>query len=136
MSPADEREERGFVVVDRRASAGGAGAEAEPAATESPGAAPPGAGAGPAEPAPAVDFVVLVQSFFVTALFHLGLAPDPETGRPGAPNLTLARQNIEILALIREKTRGNLEEDETRVLDGLLYEARMRFVEATQASGS
>jgi hypothetical protein len=127
MSEKEEAGERGFVVVDRRASAG--------ASDEAP-AADAAAGGSPPEAAPSVDFAVLVQSFFVTALYHLGFAPDPESGRPGERNLALARQNIEILALIHEKTRGNLDAEEQQLLEGLLYEVRMRFVEASQAPGT
>jgi len=142
MSGGEEREEgreeRGFVVIDRRGRGEGE-ASAEGAARPGGGPKPPPAGAerggaGAESPAPRVDFATLVQSFFVTALYHLGLAPDPESGRPGEPNLPLARQNIDILELIQAKTRGNLDGDEERLLEGLLYEVRMRFVEASQAS--
>lgn len=125
--------EKGFVVIDRRGSAGAA--DEEPAAAARAPESPPRGGPAPgAAPAPAVDFATLVQSFFVTALFHLGLAADPESGRPGAPNLPAARQNIEILELLEAKTRGNLDAEETRLLEGVLYELRMRFVEVGRAS--
>jgi hypothetical protein len=122
--------EKGFVVVDKRASAG--------AGDEEPAAAAPPPAAGPATPgaAPAVDFATLVQSFFVTALYHLGLAADPETGQPSAPNLPAARQNIEILELLEGKTRGNLDAEEARLLESVLYELRMRFVEVKRTSGA
>jgi hypothetical protein len=126
--------EKGFVVVDKRASAGAA--DAEPAAAAQP-PEPPRAASGPRPadaPTPAVDFATLVQSFFVTALYHLGLAADPETGQAAAPNLPAARQNIEILELLEAKTRGNLETEEARLLEGVLYELRMRFVEVGRAS--
>jgi hypothetical protein len=128
MSERDEEQkERGFVVIDRRSSAGEAEAETSDRAAS---ASPP-----PPRAAPRVDFAVLVHSFFVTALYHLGAAPDPETGKTAPPNPVLARQNIDILELIEEKTRGNLSADEAGLLEGLLYEARMRFVEATKPSG-
>jgi hypothetical protein len=159
MSGGEERdegrEERGFVVIDRRGrgedeapaegsapSGGGARPSSEAAPSTSPaepGSPPAGTerkGAGTEPAAPTVDFATLVQSFFVTALYHLGLAPDPESGRPGEPDFPLARQNIDILELIQAKTRGNLDADEERLLEGLLYEVRMRFVEASQARGT
>jgi hypothetical protein len=123
-----EPDDKGFVVVDKRASAGVAD---EPA--QAPAGAPEGAGA---DAAPRVDFATLVHSFFVTALYHLGLAADPETGRPTTPDLAAARQDIEILELLDEKTRGNLDTEERRMLEGVLYELRMRFVEASRAPGA
>lgn len=121
-----EPSDKGFVVVDKRASAGAGDEEpARPAAAPRP---PP-----PNEQAPRVDFATLVQSFFVTALYHLGLAADPEAGEPPAPNLPAARQDIEILELLQEKTRGNLDTEEGRMLEDVLYELRMRFVEASRA---
>jgi hypothetical protein len=123
-----EPSDKGFVVVDKRASAGAA--EEEPAAASSQ----PAAGAAPA-PVPRVDFATLVQSFLVTALYHLGLAADPTTGRASAPDLPAARQNIEILELLEEKTRGNLDAEEARLLESVLYELRMRFVEASRTAG-
>lgn len=123
-----EPSDKGFVVVDKRASAG---------AADDPPAAPagqPDSRTGPA-PAPRVDFATLVQSFFVTALYHLGLAADPTTGQAGTPDLPAARQNIEILELLEQKTRGNLDEEEARLLESVLYELRMRFVEASRTAG-
>jgi hypothetical protein len=78
---------------------------------------------------------MLIASFATGALYHLGIAPDPESGHPGERNLPLASQNIDILELIAIKTQGNLTADEAGLLEGLLYEVRMRFVEATKPSG-
>jgi len=125
---SEPSDDKGFVVVDKRASAGAAD-EAPKTPLEEPKQAPGAA------PAARVDFATLVQSFFVTALYHLGLAADPETGKPTAPNLAAARQDIEILELLEEKTRGNLDTEEGRLLEGVLYELRMRFVEASRAPG-
>jgi hypothetical protein len=128
---SDPGDDKGFVVVDRRASAG---AEDEPQAERAP--EPAEAGAGATAPEPRVDFATLVQSFFVTALYHLGLAADPETREPAPKNLPAARQNIEILELLADKTRGNLDPDEQQLLESVLYELRMRFVEASRAPGA
>jgi hypothetical protein len=128
---SEPSDDKGFVVVDKRASAG-ASDEARPA-PEAPAQPKQGPGAAPA---PRVDFATLVQSFLVTALYHLGLAADPETGTPSTPNLAAARQDIEILELLEEKTRGNLDADESRMLEGVLYELRMRFVEASRKPGA
>jgi hypothetical protein len=123
----DPGDDKGFVVVDRRASAG---AEDPPQAER----AQDPAGAGATADEPRVDFATLVQSFFVTALYHLGLAADPETREPAPKNLPAARQNIEILELLEDKTRGNLDPDEQQLLESVLYELRMRFVEASRTA--
>ncbi len=134
-----------FVVIDRRAASGAA--EDAPAndssGREAPRPSEPYAGASPssetsrvphglASPAPA-DFAMLVQPFFVAALYHMGLAADPDTGKPGTRNLPLARHNIDILELIAEKTRGNLADEERQLLEGVLYELRMSFVKVGKA---
>ena len=77
---------------------------------------------------PAVDFLNLVVSMSHSALLHLGDAPDPITGGH-EKNLPLARQSIDLLAMLQEKTRGNLTGDEERVLSQAVYDLRMRFVE-------
>jgi len=135
----EQREERGFVVIDRRGSRSEEAPEAaaaEPAGAEAGHAAqaPPRSGRAGAPP-PRVDFAVLAHSFFVGALYHMGLVPDPESGRPGPVDLPLAQYNIDLLELIQVKTRGNLDPEEERLLQGLLYEVRMRFVEAKKAAG-
>jgi hypothetical protein len=79
---------------------------------------------------PRVDFSSFCLSLGTSALYHLGVVPDPETGRSGPANLPVARQTIDSLEMLREKTQGNLAEDETKLLEGLLYELRLRYVEA------
>ena len=64
-----------------------------------------------------------------------GLVEDPQTGQSGEPDLGLASQTIDTLALLQEKTRGNLDDEERRLLESLLYELRMRFVEVSQPKG-
>ena len=81
-----------------------------------------------AEP-PALGFTAFVLSLASTAAIHFGDLPDPSTGRPGALNLTGAAQMIEILALLDSKTRGNLTAEERQVLEQVLYELRVRFVQ-------
>ena len=81
---------------------------------------------------PAIDFSTFVLSLSTSALFHLGLIPDPQTGSPGERNLPLARQTIDILEILETKTRGNLDAEEAKLLESLLYEIRMRFVEVTR----
>lgn len=84
------------------------------------------------EELPEIDFATFVLSLNHSALVHLGDAPNPVTGRPDA-SLELARQTIDLLALIQEKTRGNLTADEERTLDQVLYDLRMRYVEVARS---
>ena len=82
-------------------------------------------------PEPALSFTAFVLSLASTAAIHFGDLPDPVSGEPGEANLDGAAQMIEILALLENKTRGNLTAEERQVLEQVLYELRMRFVEAT-----
>ena len=59
----------------------------------------------------------------------MGLAPDPASGHKAEPDPLLARQTIDALEMLRAKTRGNLDADEEKLFDSLIYELRMRFVE-------
>jgi uncharacterized protein DUF1844 len=77
-----------------------------------------------------VTFIGFVLSLAHTAAFHFGDVPDPATGRNGEANLGAAKQLIDILALLEEKTRGNLTSDEQQLLETVLYELRLRFIEA------
>ena len=80
---------------------------------------------------PGLSFTAFVLSLASTAAIHFGDLPDPMTGQRMPQNLDGAAQMIEILALLEEKTRGNLTAEERQVLEQILYELRMRFVEAT-----
>jgi hypothetical protein len=79
--------------------------------------------------APSLTFTGFVFSLMHTAAVHLGDAADPGTGQMATPNLEGARQMIDILGLLEEKTRGNLSAEERQLLEQGLYELRMRFVE-------
>jgi hypothetical protein len=76
-----------------------------------------------------LSFTAFVLSLASTAAIHFGDLPDPASGGP-APNLEGAQQMIDILALLERKTRGNLSLEERQVLEQVLYELRMRFVQA------
>ncbi len=80
---------------------------------------------------PAIDFSTFIISLGTSALFHMGLAPDPSSGAAsGEKNLPLAKQTIDTLVMIEAKTRGNLDEEEAKLVSSLVYELRIRFVEA------
>ena len=77
-----------------------------------------------------LTFSAFVLSLASTAAIHFGDLPDPVSGQASEPNLDAASQMIEILALLDQKTRGNLTAEERQLLEQVLYELRLRFVEA------
>ena len=77
-----------------------------------------------------LSFTAFVLSLASTAAIHFGDIPDPMSGQTSEPNLEGASQMIEILALLEEKTRGNLTAEERQVIEQVLFELRMRYVEA------
>lgn len=81
---------------------------------------------------PSVSFAHFILSLGTTAAIHFGDLPDPSTGEVGETNLQAASQMIELIAMLQEKTRGNLEPAESKLLEDLLYDLRMRFVQAQQ----
>jgi hypothetical protein len=81
---------------------------------------------------PELSFTALVISLASTAAVHFGDVPDPATGEPSTPNLEGARQMIDILELLDEKTRGNLTAEERQVLEQVLFELRLRYVQASE----
>jgi Domain of unknown function (DUF1844) len=85
------------------------------------------------DPQPALSFVAFVLSLASTAAIHFGDLPDPVSGQPSEVNLEGATQMIEILSLLEQKTRGNLTAEERQVLEQVLYELRMRYVEISGA---
>jgi len=84
------------------------------------------------ESLPPVEFTTFVLSLSHSALMHLGEAPDPETGGVVQKNLLLARQTIDLIAMLEEKTKGNLTGDEERLLAQILFDLRMRYVEKSK----
>jgi hypothetical protein len=81
-----------------------------------------------------LSFTSFVVSLATTAAIHFGDIPDPVTGESSPLNLEGASQMIEILTLLDQKTRGNLTAEERQVLEQVLYELRLRFVEANGQS--
>jgi hypothetical protein len=125
----DEDEEKGFKVRDRRLfSSEGEPLEPEEAAEAEEAEA--SSAADGALPLPDMDFTNFVLSLFASAMAHLGEAPT----MAGAvrKDLALAKQTIDILGLLREKTKGNLTPEESRILDEVLFDLQMRFVAAAK----
>jgi hypothetical protein len=77
---------------------------------------------------PAIDFATFVLSLSHSALVHLGDAPDPSGAVPPR-DVAMAKQTIDLLVVLQEKTTGNLTGEEERLLDQVLYDLRMRYVE-------
>lgn len=91
------------------------------------GRAAQGASGAGSTPLPPMNFSTFVFSLNHTALMHLGLVKDPTVGET-AKNLDLAKQTIDILAMLEEKTQGNLTDDESQMVKSILYDLRMIYV--------
>jgi len=118
---AKDKGQGGFTVTDRRIFADETGA----ARVEE---APAGAKAAASEGAP-IDFHTFVLSLGSSALLHLGELERPGSAGPET-DLTMAKHTIDILAMLQDKTRGNLTAEETKLIEGLLFDLRLRYVEA------
>lgn len=79
-----------------------------------------------------ISFTQFILSLGTTAAVHFGDLADPVTGERGETNLLGAAQMIELLTLLQAKTEGNLEPEEAKLLEDLLFDLRMRFVQAQQ----
>ena len=79
---------------------------------------------------PEVSFVAFILSLASNAAVHFGDLPDPMTNETRPQDLDAAAQLIEIIAMLEEKTRGNLTAEERQLIDQILFELRMRYVEA------
>jgi hypothetical protein len=134
----DPEERKGFRVTDRRrfSESGAVRTDApQPAPAEASTEVPPPASSAPshgtasdAAPLDAVTFSTFVLGLSTQALLHLGEIPDPSTQRLDR-DLPAAKQVIDILGILRDKTRNNLEPGEQSLLDSVLYDLRMRYVE-------
>ena len=77
-----------------------------------------------------IDFISFVMSLATSALMHLG---EHEEGTAAPPvDLPLGKQTIDVIGMLRDKTRGNLNPDEERVVESVLYDLRMRFLKASR----
>lgn len=141
---AEKDEEKGFVIKDRRRfGAEEPGAEPEKE-SEARDAVPPEGGAEAenpdageetsgkegrsAGPFPEVTMSAFIFSLSSSALVHLGEIPEPGTDR-SEMDLPTAKQIIDTLGMLQEKTKGNLDPDEDRLLRSVLYDLRMRYVQ-------
>ncbi len=76
-----------------------------------------------------MTFSTLVLSLSTSAMVHLGASPEPQSGEAPETNLPLAKQTIDILEMLAEKTVGNLEPNEQLLLDNVLHEVHMKYLE-------
>ena len=74
-----------------------------------------------------IDFSTFIMSLTSSAFYHLGDMPDPSTGKKEV-NLPAVQQTIDMLIMLREKTKGNLEEDENKLIEQLIYELQVKYV--------
>lgn len=132
-------EDKGFKVTDRRVSIEDDGVEAaEPAeaaastSADAPQAPHDHGHDHSAHEAPPADFNTLVLSLSTSALMYLGLVAGPD-GQPAPKNLPLARHSIDLLAMLEEKTKGNLSGEEELLLGEVLYDLRMHFLSASKS---
>ena len=123
-----EESEKGFVVRDKRFSAKkedsqvGEGVKREESEKEGV--------SGQEIPLPEINFANFLLSISTSALIQLGEIQDPTTEGP-SKNLPLAKQTIDLIAMFKEKTKGNLTPEEERMIENILYDLRMRYVRAT-----
>ncbi len=135
-----EDEANQFKVTDRRQFTSEGETRQDPEPQPEPSEAPPP----PAEPlreapqeAPpdsadedsqeGMNFASFLLSLATTGMVHLGEIPEPSTGQT-LENLEAARQMIDILGILKEKTEGNLTPEESQLMENMLYEMRMRFL--------
>lgn len=136
-----ENEEKGFVVKDRRkVSLDDAAPQPETESigetsdAESDKVQPDAAGSAQedrerrAAPLPEVSLATFIFSLSSSALVHLGDIPDPET-KSSQVDLPLAKQIIDTLGMLQEKTKGNLDPDEDNLMKSVLYDLRLRYVQ-------
>lgn len=86
------------------------------------------------EPLPEISMASFIMSLGTSVFFYLGDLPHPETGAT-EKNLPLAKQTIDLLGLLREKTRNNLTSEEENIFDHLLYDLRMRYIKEINKPG-
>lgn len=126
-----ETEEKGFVFKDRRKLSSESEKEAESPkndnAEEAVKKTAAEAKTPPQSPLPEVNFSTFVVSLSTEVLFHLGEIPHPISGEK-QKDLILAKHAIDTLAMLMEKTQGNLTEEEKRLLEHMLYDLRMAFI--------
>jgi len=123
-------QERGFVVKDKRFSAQkeeeAPGFREEEKKREEP---PEGETAQQEVPLPEINFMSFLFSLSTSALIQLGVIEDP-ISQQMAKDFPLAKQTIDLIGMLKEKTKGNLSPDEDKMMENILYDLRMRYLKA------
>ena len=129
----DEKgDKKGFVVEDRRRFSSTGDLRSVDFASDSSTTAETNEEATPPAP-PELTFSGFVVGLAQQAFVSLGLAPDPQTDAP-SKDLAQAKAMIDVLSMLRDKTRGNLDEVESRMMDDVLDELRLRYVREVRES--
>ena len=138
MAEEGEMEGKGFVIKDKRnfTSEGELKPEAEVHKEEKKGAEKAEEKRDEAQtrkevPLPEITFSSFVLSLSSSALLHFGQIPDPITKKKDR-NLPMAKQTIDILGVLKEKTKDNLTKDEEQLIENLLCDLRIRYVEESK----
>lgn len=128
----NEEQEKGFVVKDKRFSAKkeGSGDSQTREEKQKTKEYTQEDSVGQEGPLPEINFVTFIFSLSTSALIQLGEIQDP-TGEQQSKNLPLAKQTIDLIGMLKEKTKGNLTPDEEKLTENILYDLRMRYVKAT-----
>ena len=127
-------EEKGFVIKDRRSldDKGDLKEEAgEKDVKKEEAGEGPGKGQAQRPVLPEVNFSYFLVSLSSSALLHLGEIGDPQTGQK-TKDLALAKHSIDIIAMLKDKTKGNLTDEEQKALESILTDLRWRYVKAIQ----
>ena len=144
MASEEEKPEgKGFTVQDRRRFSPETGEaredapeaeapESAPQASQQPTGAPErGENTAQAGALSEIDFSTFIISLSTQALMHLGEIANPVSGKVEA-DISVAKQMIDILAMLNEKTRGNLNPSEAQMMESILFDLRMKYVEAVK----
>lgn len=136
MASEEEKpaEGKGFTVQDRRRFSPETGAPRDNVPEEATGPAQPDAAAAPnaeRDALPEINFSAFVISLSTQALMHLGEIADPVSGKVET-DVPVAKQMIDIVAMLKDKTRGNLNASEDRLMEDILFDLRMKYVEAVK----
>jgi hypothetical protein len=126
-----EEQEKSFTVRDKRFSAQKE-EEADSKVKEEKKEEKPQGGDSPGQEAvlPEINFVNFLFSISTSALIQLGEIEDP-VGQQTVKNLPLAKQTIDLIGMLKEKTKGNLTSDEAKLIENILFDLRMKYVKAT-----
>ena len=136
----EKREDKGFTVQDRRrfspdtGEARDTGPDRQRADDQRQQPAESGATTGSEaaqEPLPEINFSTFVISLSTQALMHLGEIANPLSGKEET-DVSVAKQMIDIVGMLQEKTRGNLTDGEAKLIEDILFDLRMRYVEAVK----